>query len=220
MWNCLRGEIKSTSRQLSVRLNSRLETLDDFRQIVLDRAGGYPVRLSDVARVAPGVSDETTIVRSDGADAVGIAVQRQSQANTLEISERVRAEVAKLLPNLPEGMNIQVGSDDAIFIGASIKEVLIALGDIVDAGHLRHPAVFAQFPGDPGSSNHNPRRFDRVFHVDQRIWLFDQHADTSGAIAGDWAGGRRRDCRAGRTFNAGSNLARAQPRPVSMARAK
>jgi len=122
------GEIKSTSRQLSVRLNSRLETLDNFRQIVLDRAGGYPVRLSDVARVAPGVSDETTIVRSDGADAVGIAVQRQSQANTLEISERVRAEVAKLLPNLPEGMNIQVGSDDAIFIGASIKEVLIALG--------------------------------------------------------------------------------------------
>jgi multidrug efflux pump len=119
---------RNQSRQLSVRLNSRLRTLDDFRQIVLDRVAGYPVRLDDIARIAPGVSDETTIVRSDGVDAVGIAVQRQSQANTLEISERVRAEIAKILPNLPEGMDIQVGSDDAIFIGASIKEVLIALG--------------------------------------------------------------------------------------------
>ena len=122
------GETKSRERQLSVRLNSRLRSLEDFRQIVLDRVGGYAVRLGDVARVAPGVSDETTIVRSDGADAVGIAVQRQSQANTLDISTRIREEIAKIEPNLPEGMAIQIGSDDAIFIGASIHEVLIALG--------------------------------------------------------------------------------------------
>ncbi len=122
------GEVTSTNRQLTVRLNSRLRTIEDFRDIIVDRVAGYPVRLGDVARVAPGVADDSTIARSDGRDAVGIAVQRQSQSNTLEISKAVRAEIERLRPSLPEGMDILVGSDDALFVGASIREVLIALG--------------------------------------------------------------------------------------------
>ncbi|SMO53778.1 multidrug efflux pump [Thalassovita litoralis] len=121
------GEVTSTDRQLTVRLNSRLQTLDDFRDVVLDRVAGYPVRLGDVARVEPGVADDSTIVRSDGRDAVGVAIQRQSQSNTLQISDAVRAEVAKINPTLPEGMEIQIGSDDALFVGASIQEVVNAL---------------------------------------------------------------------------------------------
>jgi len=121
------GEIVSKNRQLTVRLNSRLKTLDDFRDVVVTRIGGYPVRLGDIARVEPGVADDSTIVRTNGTDAVGIAVQRQSKSNTLEISQAVRAEIARLEPTLPEGMEIIIGSDDALFVGASIREVVIAL---------------------------------------------------------------------------------------------
>ena len=122
------GEVQSKDRQLSVRLNSRLQSVEDFRDVVLDRVAGYPVRLEDVARVEPGVADDSTIARSDGRDAIGIAVQRQSQSNTLQISNAVRAEIDRLRPTLPEGMEIIVGSDDALFVGASIREVLQALG--------------------------------------------------------------------------------------------
>ncbi|WP_340107272.1 efflux RND transporter permease subunit [Pikeienuella sp. HZG-20] len=129
------GEVKSVERQLTVRLNSRLGSLEDFRDVVIDRVAGYPVRLGDVARVVAGVEDETTIVRSDGEEAVGIAVLRQSQANTLAISEAVRAEIEEIAPTLPEGMAISIGSDDAIFVGASINEVskalMISLGLVV-----------------------------------------------------------------------------------------
>ena len=121
------GEVTSIDRQLSVRLNSRLASVEDFRDVVLDRVAGYPVRLRDVARVEPGVASDTTIARSDGRDAVGMAIQRQSQSNTLQISNAVRAEVARLTPTLPEGMEIIIGSDDALFVGASIREVAIAL---------------------------------------------------------------------------------------------
>ncbi|QIE56160.1 efflux RND transporter permease subunit [Pikeienuella piscinae] len=121
------GEVKSVERQLTVRLNSRLRSIDDFRDIVIDRVAGYPVRLGDVARVAPGVEDDSTIVRSDGADAIGVAILRQSQANTLAISKAVRAEIAEIADTLPEGMAISIGSDDAIFVGASIREVTRAL---------------------------------------------------------------------------------------------
>ncbi|HKK87078.1 MAG TPA: efflux RND transporter permease subunit, partial [Roseovarius sp.] len=122
------GEVRSQDRQLSVRLNSRLQSVEDFRDVVLDRIAGYPVRLGDVARVEPGVADDSTIARSDGRDAIGIAVQRQSQSNTLQISNAVRAEINRLRPTLPQGMEIIVGSDDALFVGASIREVVQALG--------------------------------------------------------------------------------------------
>jgi multidrug efflux pump len=122
------GEITSSQRLLDIRLDSRLSTVEGFREIVIRTVAGYPVRLGDVAQVALGVEDEELIVRANGAPAVGLAVTRQSQANTMAISKAVRAEIAALEPTLPAGMTIIVGSDDALFISASIREVLIALG--------------------------------------------------------------------------------------------
>ena len=122
------GEITSSQRVLDIRLDSRLASVDDFRNIVLDTVAGHPVRLGDVAQVERGVADDEVIVRANGAPAVGLQVLRQSQANTMAISKAVRAEVRALEPTLPRGMKIIVGSDDALFIASSIREVLIALG--------------------------------------------------------------------------------------------
>ncbi|VAW12172.1 RND efflux system, inner membrane transporter [hydrothermal vent metagenome] len=122
------GEIQSRSRRMTVRLDSRISTVAQFRQIVVDRIAGYPVRLADVADVERDVENRDVSVRANGIEAVGLGVVRQSQANTIVISNAVRAEIAALNPLLPQGMTISVGSDDAIFIGASIRQVLIALG--------------------------------------------------------------------------------------------
>ena len=122
------GEITSSQRLFDIRLDSRLATVEDFRNVVLDTVTGHPVRLGDVAQVERGVADDEVIVRANGAAAVGLQVLRQSQANTMAISKAVRAEVRALEPTLPAGMKIIVGSDDALFIASSIREVLIALG--------------------------------------------------------------------------------------------
>ncbi len=122
------GEIESRDRQIGVRLDSRIASVDQFRNIVIDRIAGYPVKLGDVARIEAGVADDTTIARSNGRDAVGLAILRQSQSNTIAISQAIRAEIEMLKPTLPPGMSIEVGSDDAIFVGASIREVIEALG--------------------------------------------------------------------------------------------
>jgi multidrug efflux pump len=122
------GEIKSSQRLIDIRLDGRFSTVDGFKNIVLDTVDGYPVRLSSVATVELGVEDDETIIRANGQPAVGLSVIRQSQANTMEISTAIRAEVANLADSLPQGMTIIVGSDDALFIAASIREVMIALG--------------------------------------------------------------------------------------------
>jgi len=121
------GDITSRERMLEIRLDGRLSTPEDFQNIVLREIDGYPVRLGDVALVEHGVEDDSLIVRANGQPAVGLSVLRQSQANTMEISKRVRAEIRRIAKTLPEGMKIIVGSDDALFISASIREVLIAL---------------------------------------------------------------------------------------------
>ena len=74
------------------------------------------------------MEDDESIVRSHGREAVGLGVLRQSQANTIAISNRVRDQLDLIRPNLPVGMEIAIGSDDAVFINESIREVVQALG--------------------------------------------------------------------------------------------
>jgi multidrug efflux pump len=122
------GELRSTVRQFTVRSDTRLSTPVQFRNIVLERVDGYPVRLGDIAEVVREAEDDQTMVRSDGREAIGLAVLRQSRANTIAISNLVRAQLDLIRPTLPEGMGVEIGSDDAVFINQSIHEVLHALG--------------------------------------------------------------------------------------------
>ncbi|HUF44174.1 MAG TPA: efflux RND transporter permease subunit [Aestuariivirgaceae bacterium] len=121
------GEIESVDRLLTVRLASRLSTIEQFKDIVIDRVAGYPIRLGEVARIERGVEDDTMIVRANGRQAVGLGVLRQSQANTVAVSNAVRAQIEDIRPSLPEGMEVTIGSDEATFVAASIREVLKAL---------------------------------------------------------------------------------------------
>jgi multidrug efflux pump len=121
------GEVESVMRNFQLRADTRLATTDEFASVVLKVVDGAPVRLGDVATVEIGVENENSLVRSDGRVAVGLNVVRQSQSNTIAISDAVRAEIEALRPTLPEGMEMFVGSDDAIFIKASILEVVKTL---------------------------------------------------------------------------------------------
>ena len=121
------GELTSRQRLQNIRLDGRLSTPEEFANIVIATVAGYPVRLGDVAVVERGVEDDEVIVRANGTPAIGLQVIRQSQANTMAISTAIRVEIDRLGPTLPEGMTIIVGSDDALFIAASMREVMIAL---------------------------------------------------------------------------------------------
>ncbi|HRF45639.1 MAG TPA: efflux RND transporter permease subunit [Candidatus Competibacteraceae bacterium] len=129
------GNLESRHRQLRVLVNSRLKTLEEFRNLVIVQRDGYPIRLFEVARVEQGVEDDRSRVRTNGRNSVTLQVIRQSKANTLAVSAGVRAELERLRPQLPEDMHLIVSTDDALFIQASIDEVvntlLIAIGVVV-----------------------------------------------------------------------------------------
>ncbi len=122
------GRIDSFSRNFTVRADSRLATVEEFERMPIRRDGDFQLRLGDVSRVALGVEDDTGFLRSDGRNAIGLGIIRQSQANTVAVSDRVQEAMERIRPQLPDGVEMIVNYDESIFIRASIKEVLKTLG--------------------------------------------------------------------------------------------
>ena len=107
-----------------MRATATVTTPEAFENIIIKGRA----KLGDVASVTLGGDPSATSLRSDGKTGIGLGIIRAAQSNTLDISTGVRAAAAKIQETLPEGMNIRVTSDDAIFINGAIHEVELALG--------------------------------------------------------------------------------------------
>jgi len=77
--------------------------------------------------VTLGPDEGESRLRTNGRLGIGLGIVRQAQSNTLDISEGVKQAVEDLKKTIPEGMSIEITSDDAIFINGAIHEVEIAL---------------------------------------------------------------------------------------------
>ncbi|MDX1588220.1 MAG: efflux RND transporter permease subunit [Oleiphilaceae bacterium] len=121
------GRIESYNRNFTVRADSRLNTVEEFERMPVRRDGNYQVRLGEVARVALGVESDRSFLRSDGQNAIGLGIIRQSQANTVAVSDRVQETIQRIEPQLPDGVSMLVNYDESVFIRASIQEVVKTL---------------------------------------------------------------------------------------------
>lgn len=121
------GRIESSQREFTVRTDTRLNTPEQFARILIRQDGMNQVRIGDVARVEVGPRDDRSGFRINGSDAVGMGIVRQSTANTVEVSQAVRALLDEFRATLPPGMALEVRNDDALFISQSIYEVFHAI---------------------------------------------------------------------------------------------
>ena len=169
------GEVESLNREFTVKLAGRIIDAR-FRELVVAQVAGYPVKLGDIAQVARGVEDDRTNVRANNVEAIGLAVLRQSQANTVAISKAVRAEIEALKPMLPDGMRIEVGLDDAIFIDASIYQVLKGLLEALGLVVLVILLFLRSFRATGAGGDH-PDLADRLLRPHVRHGVLDQRPD-------------------------------------------
>jgi multidrug efflux pump len=121
------GRIESTQRELTVKTDSRLSTVEQFNNVVVAARPGYLIRLGEVAKVEVGPEDERSGLRANGQTAVGLGILRQSTGNTLSVAKGVKEEMARLKENFPDGIGFLVGYDESVFIEQSIYEVYHAL---------------------------------------------------------------------------------------------
>ncbi|MEP7247852.1 MAG: efflux RND transporter permease subunit, partial [Gammaproteobacteria bacterium] len=122
------GRIESKNREFTLNTETGFETPEDFRSLVIGRGpDGYLVKLSDVAQVELAAENERTIARTNRTPGITVGLEAQANANALEVAKAVRAEIAALNKDLPPGTQLGINIDRAVFIEASLHEVLIAL---------------------------------------------------------------------------------------------
>src|SRR6185295_3088287 len=122
------GRLESTTREFSLRTEVGLDTEQDFRDLVIGRGDdGHLIRLGEVAGVQLAAENERTIARTNGQPGVGVFVEAQSKANTLEVVRGVRKEVEILQSEVPKGASLYINVDNALSIEAALHEVIVAV---------------------------------------------------------------------------------------------
>jgi multidrug efflux pump len=125
------GRIESARREFTVLAEADLRTAEQFNNMIIVESRGYPVRLRDVGSARLGALDERSVVRRNGQPGVGLGVVKQSTANTLSVAQAAKAEMARIQPTLPEGMQLQISFDSSLFIERSIDSVYRAMAEAV-----------------------------------------------------------------------------------------
>ena len=109
----------------SINMQGRLKTPEEFANVILrvneDKSF---LRIKDVAEVEIGSQQYVSQGRIDGNDAVPIMINLQSGANALEVSKLVKAKMAELSQNFPEGLRYDMPYDTTTFVTQSINEVI------------------------------------------------------------------------------------------------
>jgi hypothetical protein len=115
--------VKRGASERLVRLKGRLVDPSQFDDIVVLTRNGQSVRLSQVARVEDSQEEERDAAYVSGQRAVVIEIRKVSGGNTVEIADRVNAEVAKLNRTLPRGARLAIVQDNSVWIRDSVEDV-------------------------------------------------------------------------------------------------
>ncbi|HET6628974.1 MAG TPA: multidrug efflux RND transporter permease subunit [Woeseiaceae bacterium] len=118
----------SAQFQLLIDTQGRLTTAEEFEDIVV-KAGprGQIVRLGDVAQVELGANSYALRSLLDNNPAAGIGIFQRPGSNALELSKAVRARMAELKADFPDGVDYQIVYDPTTFVRDSIEAVVHTL---------------------------------------------------------------------------------------------
>jgi multidrug efflux pump len=117
------GRIETEGREVNVRVMGEALDLETLRNIVVREQSGAMVYLSDVALVEDGFEDERRIARVDGQPAQGLGIRKQRGANAVAVAQGVRAKLAEVQKDAPEGLEVGVNFDSTQFIEESVHEI-------------------------------------------------------------------------------------------------
>ncbi|MBO0931499.1 efflux RND transporter permease subunit [Fibrella aquatilis] len=111
------GSVQNGQNEVSLRVMGRYVSLDALRNQVITRTGsGSEVRLRQVADVQEATRDAQTIGRLNGVASVGLNIQKQTDANAVEVARLVRAELTALETEFSaEKFKATIASDSSEF---------------------------------------------------------------------------------------------------------
>ncbi|MDX9870855.1 MAG: efflux RND transporter permease subunit [Clostridia bacterium] len=129
--NYLRAENRNTSagiveeglREHVVRITGQFENIQEIESLQIPLPTGGYIRLAELAKVEDTLKDNNTIVFMNGKPSVMLSIQKQTDANTVRVSDAVNKKLEEIKKLLPANTEINSGFDQADFIRLSIGNV-------------------------------------------------------------------------------------------------
>jgi multidrug efflux pump len=117
------GRVENISREMTIETRGELKTPEEFNQLVVRSDAVKLVRLRDIGEAKAGVENERTVARNNSRPCIFLGIVKQSKANTVDVANGIRAEVERLRPTLPEGIEMVFNYDESIYVSKAIDEV-------------------------------------------------------------------------------------------------
>jgi HAE1 family hydrophobic/amphiphilic exporter-1 len=120
------GSIKNSETNTAIRLSGKFKNVEEIRNLVIfTTPTGSQIRMSDVAEISDAIKDPTKLARVDGKDAILININKQADANAIEVSNLVKETITKVETEYADtGLSIIVAQDSTEFTRESINSVL------------------------------------------------------------------------------------------------
>ncbi|MFI5267205.1 MAG: efflux RND transporter permease subunit [Chloroflexota bacterium] len=117
------GSLLSAGKDVNVRFTGLVKTPAELGNIIVDQQPSGPVYIRDVATIDDTVKKNEALSRVDGVPSVALTVTKLASASSLQVSGDVRKVMAQLQPNLPQGMQFDVGYDIATYTQQSFNTI-------------------------------------------------------------------------------------------------
>jgi HAE1 family hydrophobic/amphiphilic exporter-1 len=121
------GNVTSGQREQTLRTLGRLEDVRGFDDLVVATVDGAPIRIRDIGHAEDGTREQRSLARLNGVPTVMLDIKRQSGANTIEVIEAVKKNLAKVTGQLPADVKVEVIRDQSRYIYAALHEINLHL---------------------------------------------------------------------------------------------
>jgi HAE1 family hydrophobic/amphiphilic exporter-1 len=116
-----------------LKLDLESHNVEEIENIIITYDGNRAIKLRDISEIKDDVRDLRSMGRFNGDPSIGIGVTKIRGENTVEIIKKVKAKIASdINPTLPEGITLDIGTDDSTYI----YELITGLGQNIFVGFI------------------------------------------------------------------------------------
>ncbi len=129
------GTLSGPRQSVILQASGQLERAADYRSVVVAWRNGAPVKLNEIARVIDSVENDKIASWFNGQRSIVLAIQRQPDANTVEVVDAIRAKLPALRAQVPPSIELQTLMDRSVSVRQAVFDVqetlLIAIALVV-----------------------------------------------------------------------------------------
>jgi HAE1 family hydrophobic/amphiphilic exporter-1 len=119
------GYLVRNQSEKMFKLDLEFHKVQDLKNLVIGFRDKTNIKLKDISDIEDGLTDYRQTARYNYNPSIGLGIIKVANSNTVEIIDKVKKKIdEEIRPNLPPGLNLDISTDDSIFIKEMIKSLI------------------------------------------------------------------------------------------------